>query len=73
MKSQRVTISVSGAAEIAHCGPSVIPIAKELGREIARQGAQIVTGATSGFPLYAAEKLGVKVQWPLPIERGKKL
>ncbi len=55
MKSERVTISVSGAAEIAHCGPSVIPIAKELGREIARQGAQIITGATSGFPLYAAE------------------
>jgi 2,4-dienoyl-CoA reductase-like NADH-dependent reductase (Old Yellow Enzyme family) len=25
------------------------------------------------FPLYAAEKLGVKVKWPLPIERGKKL
>src|SRR3989344_9442556 len=55
MKAQRITISVSGAAEIAHCGPSVIPIAKELGREIARQGAQIVTGATSGFPMYAAE------------------
>jgi uncharacterized protein (TIGR00725 family) len=30
-------------------------VAKELGREIARQGAQIITGATSGFPLYAAE------------------
>jgi uncharacterized protein (TIGR00725 family) len=58
MKSQRITISVSGAAEIAHCGPSVIPIAKELGREIARQGAQIITGATSGFPMYSAE--GVK-------------
>jgi uncharacterized protein (TIGR00725 family) len=55
MKAQKITISVSGAAEIAHCGPSVIPIAKELGREIARQGAQIVTGATSGFPMYAAE------------------
>lgn len=55
MKSQRITISVSGAAEIAHCGPSVIPIAKEVGREIARQGAQIITGATSGFPMYAAE------------------
>jgi uncharacterized protein (TIGR00725 family) len=55
MKLERITISVSGAAEIAHCGPSVIPIAKELGREIARQGAQIITGATSGFPLYAAE------------------
>jgi len=55
MKSQRITISVSGAAEVAHCGPTVIPLAKEIGREIARQGAQIVTGATSGFPMYAAE------------------
>lgn len=55
MKSQKITISVSGAAEVAHCGPSVIPLAKEVGREIARQGAQIVTGATSGFPMYAAE------------------
>ena len=55
MKQQRISISVSGAAEIAHCGPSVIPIAKELGREIARQGCQIITGATSGFPMYAAE------------------
>jgi 2,4-dienoyl-CoA reductase-like NADH-dependent reductase (Old Yellow Enzyme family) len=24
------------------------------------------------FPLYAAEKLGVKVDWPLPLERGRK-
>jgi uncharacterized protein (TIGR00725 family) len=55
MKAQKITISVSGAAEIAHCGPTVIPIAKEIGREIARQGAQLVTGATSGFPMYAAE------------------
>lgn len=55
MSQRKITISVSGAAEIAHCGPSVIPIAKELGREIARQGCQIVTGATSGFPMYAAE------------------
>lgn len=55
MNKDRITISVSGAAEIAHCGPSVIPIAKEIGREIARQGAQIMTGATSGFPMYAAE------------------
>jgi 2,4-dienoyl-CoA reductase-like NADH-dependent reductase (Old Yellow Enzyme family) len=23
------------------------------------------------FPLFAAEKLGVKIKWPLPIERGK--
>jgi uncharacterized protein (TIGR00725 family) len=55
MKERKITISVSGAAEVAHCGPSVIPIAKELGREIARQGCQVITGATSGFPMYAAE------------------
>jgi uncharacterized protein (TIGR00725 family) len=55
MRSERITISVSGAAEVAHCGPSVIAVAKELGREIARQGAQIITGATSGFPMYSAE------------------
>ncbi len=54
MEERRITISVSGAAEVAHCGPSVILVAKELGREIARQGAQIITGATSGFPMYAA-------------------
>ncbi len=28
--------------------------AKELGREIARQGAVLVTGATTGFPMWAA-------------------
>jgi len=55
MKERKITISVSGAAEVAHCGPTVIPIAKEIGREIARQGCQIITGATSGFPMYAAE------------------
>ena len=55
MSERKITISVSGAAEIAHCGPTMITIAKELGREIARQGCQIVTGATSGFPMYAAE------------------
>jgi uncharacterized protein (TIGR00725 family) len=55
MKERKITISVSGAAEVAHCGPTVIPIAKEVGREIARQGCQIITGATSGFPMYAAE------------------
>jgi uncharacterized protein (TIGR00725 family) len=55
MKERKITISVSGAAEVAHCGPLVIAKAKEVGREIVRQGGQIVTGATSGFPMYAAE------------------
>lgn len=55
MKADKITISVSGAAETSHCGASVIPMAKEIGREIARQGCQIVTGATTGFPNYAAQ------------------
>ncbi len=47
-------LSVTGAAETGHCGESALEMAKELGREIARQGAELVTGATTGFPLWAA-------------------
>ncbi len=53
-----VKICVSGAAETGHCGLDAFDKAKEIGREIARQGAIITTGATTGFPLYAA--MGVK-------------
>ena len=54
----QIKICVSGAAETGHCGVDALDKAKELGREIARQGAVLVTGATSGFPLWAA--MGVK-------------
>jgi uncharacterized protein (TIGR00725 family) len=47
-------ICVSGAADTGHCGLDAFEKAKEVGREIARHGAIIVTGATTGFPLYAA-------------------
>ena len=47
-------ICVSGAAETEHCGESVLEKTKELGREIVRQGAILVTGATTGLPLWAA-------------------
>lgn len=50
----QIKICVSGAAETGHCGIDALDKAKELGREIARQGAVIVTGATTGFPLWAA-------------------
>ena len=50
----QIKICVSGAAETGHCGVGALDLAKELGREIARQGAIIVTGATTGFPLWAA-------------------
>ncbi len=55
---RQIKICVSGAAETGHCGPDALEKAKELGREIARQGAVLVTGATTGFPLWAA--MGVK-------------
>lgn len=51
---QQIKICVSGAAETGHCGLGALDKAKELGREIARQGAILVTGATTGFPLWAA-------------------
>ncbi|MEK7588707.1 MAG: hypothetical protein AAB438_02720 [Patescibacteria group bacterium] len=55
---QQYKICVSGAAETGHCGIDALDKAKELGREIARQGAILVTGATTGFPMWAA--MGVK-------------
>ena len=51
---QQIKICVSGAAETGHCGLGALEKAKELGREIVRQGAVLVTGATTGFPLWAA-------------------
>jgi len=50
----KIKICVSGAAEMGFLGPQDYEIAKELGREITRQGAIIVSGATTGFPLWAA-------------------
>lgn len=50
----QIKICVSGAADIGNCGLNSSEIAKELGREIARQGAVLVTGATTGFPFWAA-------------------
>lgn len=54
----QIKICVSGAAETGHCGVNALDKAKELGREIARHGAVLVTGATTGFPLWVA--MGVK-------------
>jgi uncharacterized protein (TIGR00725 family) len=50
----KIKLGVSGAAETGHCGLHALDKAKELGKEIVRQGAIIVTGATTGFPLWAA-------------------
>lgn len=58
-------IGVSGAAETGHCGLDALEKAKELGREVIRQGSILVTGATTGFPLWtsmgAKEERGVVI------------
>ncbi len=50
----QVKLCVSGAAETGHCGIDAYDKGVELGRQIAKQGAIIVTGATTGFPLWSA-------------------
>jgi uncharacterized protein (TIGR00725 family) len=47
-------LCVSGAAETGHCGIDAYDKGVELGRQIAKHGAIVVTGATTGFPLWSA-------------------
>jgi len=47
-------ICVSGAAETGHCAPDALEKTKELGAEITKHGAVLVTGATTGAPYWAA-------------------
>lgn len=50
----RLKLCVSGAAETGHCGIDAYDKGIALGRAIAEQGAILVEGATTGFPLWAA-------------------
>jgi len=50
----KYNIAVSGAAETEHCNVNALELAKEVGREIIRQGATLITGATSGIPYWSA-------------------
>jgi hypothetical protein len=61
----QIKICVSGAAETGNCGINALEKAKELGREIARQGAVLVAGATTGFPLWTA--MGTKEEGGISI------
>lgn len=49
-----VKICVSGAAETGHCGVDALDKAKELGRQIAKRGAILVTGSSTGFSMWVA-------------------
>ncbi|MBI2623130.1 MAG: LOG family protein [Candidatus Liptonbacteria bacterium] len=48
-------ICISGAAETGHCAPGALEKTEELGRLIAERGMILVTGATTGAPLWAAK------------------
>jgi uncharacterized protein (TIGR00725 family) len=50
----KIKCGISGAAETGHCGIDAYDKGLALGREIAKQGAVLVNGATTGFPLWAA-------------------
>ena len=62
---RKIKIGVSGAAETGHCGLHALDQAKELGREVVRQGAILVSGATSGFPFWTA--MGAKEEGGISI------
>lgn len=47
-------ICVSGAAETAHCSKDALEKTKALGTAIIKAGCVLVTGATTGAPLWAA-------------------
>lgn len=55
MEKPKYKICVSGAAETGHCAPDALEKAEELGREIARRGMVLVTGATTGMPYWSAK------------------
>ena len=48
-------IAISGAAETSHCGDSAFEKAIALGKEVVAQGAILVSGATTGFPLWVSK------------------
>ncbi|TSC56171.1 MAG: hypothetical protein Greene071421_501 [Parcubacteria group bacterium Greene0714_21] len=51
---RKYKICVSGAAALDICSPNAKEIAKEVGRQIVKQGAVLLTGATTGIPYWAA-------------------
>ncbi|MEK7464372.1 MAG: hypothetical protein AAB617_01185 [Patescibacteria group bacterium] len=48
-------ICVSGAAETGHCSKDAVEKAEIVGREIAKHGMVLVTGATTGIPYWSAK------------------
>lgn len=52
---EKFEIVVSGAAHTKHCCSNITELSKKVGREIALQHCNLVTGATTGVPYYVAK------------------
>ncbi len=48
-------VCISGAAETSHCSKEAFLKAKQLGQLLAKKGIVILTGATTGAPLWVAK------------------
>jgi uncharacterized protein (TIGR00725 family) len=48
-------VCISGAADMTYAPKGAIEKAMEVGRQVAKQGAVLVTGATTGIPFWAAK------------------
>jgi len=54
-QSEKITIAISGTADGTFLDQSVLDEAVKIGTEVARQGAVLISGATTGIPLWAAK------------------
>lgn len=54
MYKEKIKIAVSGAADVNICSQKAIELAREVGKEIVKQGCVLITGATTGVPYYSA-------------------
>ncbi|MEZ4210684.1 MAG: hypothetical protein R3B39_00055 [Candidatus Paceibacterota bacterium] len=53
-ESKKFKICIAGAVETNACGLDALDKAKEIGKYVAKSGSVLITGAGSGFPLWAA-------------------
>jgi len=52
---RKLKISISGAADTTFCVENVNELAYQIGKELAKRGIIVVTGATTGVPFWAAK------------------
>jgi uncharacterized protein (TIGR00725 family) len=57
VKTEKHKIAVSGASKMDKNAAQIKELCREVGREIARQGCVLITGATTGCPHYSSEGL----------------